>query len=248
MTYTAAVNGPAPKRIGLAVSSSPLGPFVDVSDQPFYQKNETRGTIDSHFFVDDDKRVYMYYTCDLSNEFFLPDTSRKRSEIWVVEVAQDLSSPIGTHKKLTNPEQSWEFRPDRNTFWNEGAEMLKHNNIYYLVYSANCFCSADYGIGYATSNSPTGPFIKSTYNPILSRKGVPEVSGPGHQSIVLSPDGSEMICIYHSHFDINNPGGIRMINIDRMGFDKNGKMYINGPTIKPQLYPSNKSAKCNMPK
>lgn len=248
LTYTAAVDAPSPKRIGLAVSSSPLGPFVDLSDQPFYKQNETRGTIDSHFFIDDDKKVYMYYTCDLSNEFFLPDTSRKRSEIWVIEVAPDLSSLISTPIMLTHPEQPWEFRPNRNTFWNEGAEMLKHNKTYYLMFSANCFCSADYAIGYATSNSPTGPFVKSTDNPILSRKGVPEISGPGHQSVVMSPDGSEMFCIYHSHFNIDNPGGIRMINIDRMGFDKKGRMYINGPTITPQLYPSNKPAKLKISK
>lgn len=239
LTYTAAIDAPAPKRIGLAVSSSPLGPFVDINDHPFYIKSETRGTIDSHFFIDDDKKVYMYYTCDLSDEY-LPDASKKRSEIWVVEVANDLSSPVGTPKMLTHPEQSWEFKPNRNSFWNEGVEMVKHNKTYYLMFSANCFCSPDYGIGYATSGSPTGPFVKSEDNPILSRKGVPEVSGTGHHSVVLSPDGTEMFCIYHSHLNINDPGGIRMINIDRMGFDKNGKMYINGPTISPQPYPSNR--------
>lgn len=239
LTYTAAVTPTSPKRIGLAVSDSALGPFVDVSDKPFYQQNETRGTIDSHFFIDDDKKVYMYYTCDLSVEYS-PAASKRRSEIWVVEVARDLSTPVGIPKMLTHPEQPWEFNPDKNSYWNEGVEMVKHNKTYYLMFSANCFCSPEYGIGYATSDSPTGPFVKSTDNPILSRKGVPGVSGTGHHAVVLSPDGSEIFCIYHSHLNINDPGGIRMINIDRMGFDKNGKMYINGPTITPQSYPSSR--------
>lgn len=238
LTYTGAVDGETPKRIGLAVSNSPLGPFVDVSDQPFFIQSEARGTIDSHFYIDEDNRIYLYYTCVLDNEYF-PGSSKKRSEIWVVEVAQDLSSTTGTPVMLTYPVQSWEFNPNNNNYWNEGAHVFKHNNIYYLMFSANCYCVADYGVGYATSYSPMGPFVKSSSNPILSRSGVAGMSGTGHNTVVMSPDGSEMFCIYHSHFDINDPGGIRMINIDRMDFDNRNGLYINGPTVNPQPYPSN---------
>ena len=238
LTYSGAVNSSTPKRIGLAVADFPLGPFVDVSDQPFYIQNEARGTIDSHFFIDDNNKIYLYYTCVLDNEYF-PGTSKNRSEIWVVEVAPDLSGTTGTPQMLTHPEQAWEFSPTGTNFWNEGAHVLKHSNIYYLMYSANCYCSADYGVGYATSYSPMGPFVKSSSNPILSRSGVAGMSGTGHNSVVMSPDGSEMFCIYHSHFNVNDPGGIRMINIDRMDFDNRNGLYINGPTVSPQPYPSN---------
>lgn len=246
LTYTAAVTGTSPKKIGLAVSDSPLGPFVDVSNQPFYQQNEKTGTIDSHFFIDDNKRVYLYYTSN-SSSGYLPEARKNRSEIWVVEIAEDFSSPIGKPQMLTFPEQSWELNPDRNFNWNEGAYIVKHNNTYYLMFSADCFSSPDYAVGYATSDSPTGPFVKSANNPILSRKGVPGVSGTGHHAVVMSPDDSEMFCIYHSHHDINNPSGIRMISIDRMGFDNKGKIYINGPTVTPQPYPSNKPSGLKSP-
>lgn len=238
LTYSAAVDGSSPKRIGLAVSNLPLGPYADLSDQPFFIQNETRGTIDSHFFIDEDNRIYLYYTCVLDNEFF-PGTNKNRSEIWVVEVAQDLSTTIGTPQMLTYPEQAWEFNSSSNNYWNEGVQVFKHNNIYYLMFSANCYCNSDYGVGYATSYAPMGPYTKYSGNPILTAKGVAGVSGTGHNAVVMSPDGSEMFCIYHSHFDINNPGGTRMINIDRMGFDNHNGLYVSGPTLSAQPYPSN---------
>lgn len=242
LTYTAAIDKISPKRIGFAVSDSPLGPFVDVAGHPFYMQNETRGAIDSHFFIDDDNKVYMYYTCDLSYDYS-PDATKKRSEIWVIQVKSDLSGFIGCPKMLTHPEQSWEFNPENGSYWNEGAYVFKKNKTYYLMFSANCFCSSNYGVGYATSTSPTGPFIKSPTNPILWHKNIPGVSGPGHNSIVESPDGSEIFCIYHSHVDVEKQGGIRMINIDRLGFDKKGHLFVDGPTVSPQLYPSSSNEK-----
>ena len=206
LTYSGAVDGSIPKRIGLAVSDFPLGPFVDLSDQPFYIQNEARGTIDSHFFVDEDNRIYLYYTCVLDNEYF-PGTSKNRSEIWVVEVASNLSTTIGNPQMLTFPVQAWEFNPNSSNYWNEGVHILKHSNIYYLMFSANCYCNSDYAVGYATSYAPMGPFTKYSGNPILTAKGVAGVSGTGHNTVVMSPDDTEMFCIYHSHFDLKNPGG-----------------------------------------
>ena len=37
------------------------------------------------------------------------------------------------------------------------------------MYSANFYASEDYALGYAVSESPMGPFVKSETNPILSR-------------------------------------------------------------------------------
>ena len=60
----------------------------------------------------------------------------------------------------------------------EGPSVLKKNGIYYLIYSANHFESKNYGVGYATSDSPVGPWTKYVGNPILQR--VYELMGTGH--------------------------------------------------------------------
>ena len=126
--------------------------------------------------------------------------------------------------------------------------MLKNNGIYYLLFSANCYCAANYAVGYATSNSPMGPFTKYAGNPILSNAGVSNyVSGPGHNSVVRSPDNSELFMVYHSHVNVGNlnssNNGIRQISIDRMDFAYNGQLYVSGPTIDPQPYPLYTSVK-----
>ena len=219
-------------RIGMAKSNSPLGPFQDVANEPFYKHAEDRACIDSHIFFDDDGKVYMYYANDVSTN------PSNRSEVWVIELEADLSGTIGTAKLLFYPTQAWEKKTS-GKFWNEGPYMLKHNGKYYLMYSGNLYSTGNYAIGYATSNSPTGPFTKYAKNPILSQTS--SVSGPGHNSVAASPDNTELYCVYHTHIDLVKKGGERMANIDKMGFTEEGVLYINGPTKTPQNYPSSGS-------
>ncbi len=230
------------KHIGVAVSNSPTGPFVDMDNKPFID-NGTKGTIDSHVFIDDDGRTYMYYSNAMSTNPVPELGWKKRSEIFVVEIKPDFSGFLSEPVMLIYPQQSWEFNPSSNEYWNEGAVVLKNNGMYYLIFSANCFCAANYAVGYATATSPMGPFTKSVGNPILSNAGVSHaVSGPGHNSVVRSPDDSEWFFVYHSHVHVGNLNssnyGIRLVNIDRMTFNPNGTISVTGPTITPQPYPS----------
>lgn len=221
-------------KIGLAKSIAPTGPFVDVSNKAFYSR-PNKSIIDSHIFFDDNGKAYMYFANDMSTNYVPGSTTKKRSEIWVIEIKPDLSDTIGPAKMLFYPTQNWE-NPSYNDAWNEAPTMIKRNGVYYLMYSANCYCG-NYSVGYAISKSAMGPFAKHSGNPIL--KGITSViSGTGHNSVVMSPDGSEMFCVYHSHIDIVAQGGKRMINIDRMGFTSTGVLYINGPTYTPQNVPS----------
>lgn len=233
------------KKVGVAVSDSPTGPFTDVDDKPLLDFGD-RGAIDSHVFADDNGRTYMYYTYALDSAPELDGI--KISEVWVVEVAPDLSKVISEPKMLFYPQQEWEFKPNKKMYWNEGPFMVKHKGTYYLMYSANCFCNETYALGYATSKSPMGPFVKYSGNPILSNFSMRgDISGTGHHSVTKSPDGKEWIVMYHSHVHIGNLNesnhGIRQINIDRMEFQRDGSIKILGPTVSPQPYPSNKVTK-----
>lgn len=230
------------KHIGLAVSDNPSGPFIDIDNKPFID-NGSKGTIDSHIFVDDDGRTYMYYTNAMSTNPVIELGGKRRSEIWVMEVSPDLSEKLSAPKMLIFPEQPWEFSPSENDYWNEGSVIIKHNKLYYLMFSANCFCGEDYSLGYATSSSPLGPFKKYEHNPVLTNQSVAsKVSGPGHHTVVRSPDDKEWFCIYHSHVNVGKlnkrNNGIRQINIDRMEFMSDGSIRIIGPTVTPQPYPS----------
>ena len=81
--------------------------------------------------------------------------------------------------------------------------------------------------------------VKSPHNPVLISTRA-EISGPGHNSVTNSPDGSDLFIVYHSHMDPQNPSGDRQVCIDRMGFREDGSLYVTGPTHTPQPIPSSK--------
>jgi hypothetical protein len=86
--------------------------------------------------------------------------------------------------------------------WAEGSSTLKTYGpdgrpIYYLTYSANNWETPQYGVGYATADSPLGPFHKSPTNPILSQNAQIGMYSTGHGSFATSPDGRQLYYVHH---------------------------------------------------
>ncbi len=230
MTYSARDKKDDKLKLCLAVSHDPLGPFNDLYT-PLIQNEQS--CIDGHFYFDDDGTPYLYYALDCSDNII---NGNHVSQIWAQKMSKEDLKPIGKPTLCISPSQEWEH-PDAEWQWNEGPFVLKHDGVYYLMYSANYFASSDYSIGYATSSSPTGPWEKYDQNPVLKSNLDIGASGPGHNSVTVSPDGSEMFIIYHTHTDPANPSGNRTPNLDRMYFE-NGVLHINGPTRTWQKFPS----------
>jgi beta-xylosidase len=116
---------------------------------------------------------------------------------------------------------------------------VKHGSTYFLMYSAGGpYTSPNYAIGYATASSPLGPWTKHA-QPLLQRTA--DVSGPGHHSIVASPDGKELFCVYHTQTWLAGGHG-RQLAIDRFRFVDDGggrpRLEVAGPTRAPQRLPS----------
>jgi GH43 family beta-xylosidase len=218
-------------RIGVALADNPNGPFVDIFNQPMFDFGYA--AIDGHVFFDDDGHMYFYYSRDCSENIV---DGRHESHLYVAELSDDLISLRGEPHLVTKPEQEWEIRSGPEWRWNEGPFVMKHNDLYYLMYSANFFASRDYSVGYATAENPLGPFTKAEKNPILFSPNE-EISGPGHNSVTISPDGHEMFIVYHIHTDPKNPSGDRQVCIDRMDFHEDGSLFIAGPTNTPQPFP-----------
>ena len=88
--------------------------------------------------------------------------------------------------------------------WAEGSSTIKRyygpggrKAVYYLTYSANNWETPQYGVGYATSDSPLGPFRKSPTNPILSQNAQIGMYSTGHGSFASSPDGRQLYYVHH---------------------------------------------------
>lgn len=226
-------NGNKGMRICVATSYSPTGPFRDVK-APMFDLGQS--TIDAETFIDNDGKAYLYYSLDYSDNIVTdPKTGESihQSQIYVVPLAKDLITVSGKPTFCIRPDHDWE-----GNGWNEGPLVFRHKDTYILMYSANSFVDSRYGLGYATSKSPLGPWTKSPDNPVLSM--TPEVSGPGHNCVIDSPDGKELFCVYHEHKDQDINHG-RVLAIDRMTVDDlpDGgiKLHIDGPTRTPQPVP-----------
>ncbi|MCH7411305.1 glycoside hydrolase family 43 protein [Belliella sp. DSM 111904] len=180
MAYTANEN------IAIATSTSPLGPFTQENQVAIAAPVKQ---IDPFVFFDDDGKVYLYFVR-------LSDGNK----MYVAEMTEDLMSiKEETVQLCIEADQPWENTESANWSVAEGPTVIKHNGKYYFVYSANDFRNPDYAVGYAVSDSPTGPWIKSTSNPILSRNTVNE-NGPGHGDIFSDAAGN-WYYVLHTHFN-----------------------------------------------
>lgn len=237
MFYTARWQLKDSLRIGVAVSDSPLGPFIDVYDRPLFDFGYA--AIDAHVQVEEDGRVYLYYSRDCSENII---DGRKESHIYGMELNVDMVTVKSEAHLLLKPDQEWEFKSGPDWRWNEGPFVVKHSGLYYLMYSANCFAHRDYSVGYAVSEQPLGPYTKYDHNPVLYAK-TPDVSGLGHHSVTVSPDDSELFIVYHTHTDPKEGGGNRQVCIDRMTFRDDGSIEVHGPTTTEQPAPSDNLVK-----
>ncbi|MBE8714088.1 glycoside hydrolase family 43 protein [Sphingobacterium hungaricum] len=230
-------------NIGVAVSDSPTGPFIDVSGEPIFDPGYP--IIDANVFWDNGK-VYLYYSrCCYKNpvKSEIADWAKwkgifeevEESWVYVVELKKDFSGVIGKPILLLQPPtqmntDEWESRSvtskEVGRRWTEGSVIFKKNDIYYMMYSANNFDGQNYAIGYATSSSPLGPFKKSVHNPILQKEGL--VTGTGHNSITYDVANEKMLCVYHGRTE--KTGHDRMVFIDEMEVLEDGRLIIHGPS------------------
>jgi xylan 1,4-beta-xylosidase len=198
--YYTANNPKGGKLIGVAVAEHPLGPFVDKGNLA------ENNIIDAHLFADDDGKLYLYYV-QIGNPFII--------------FAQTMSDPLtktGPPKEVIRPTVAWEQRRGRVT---EGPWMLKHKGLYYLMYSGSGANGPEYAIGYATSKSPMGPFVKYKNNPIAQQGN--GVFGPGHHCVIDGPEG-QLWMVYHQQ-NSTKVGWDRFLAIDPIWFDDKGVLH-----------------------
>ncbi len=205
----------AEEHICVATSQSPVGPFVQAEKKPMREEK----SIDSSLFVDDDGTPYLYFVRFTNGNV-----------IWSAELEKDLITlKEETLTQCCEVSQHWETSLGKVV---EGPSILKKDGVYYLVYSGNDFRSQDYGVGYATSSSPMGPWVKYAYNPVLQKPSASLV-GTGHGAPFLDKDGTYKY-IFHAHADTTKVGP-RTSFITSLSISGNGLLSIGGEIIQPKV-------------
>jgi beta-xylosidase len=222
MYYTARDKASNKQCVGVAVSDTPDGRFKDSNDHPLVCQVDEGGTIDPDPFRDGDK-LYLYFKND-------GNCCGRTTYIYAQELSPDGQQVVGQPAQLVSNDEYWEGHVV------EAPTMFKHDGKYYLFYSANDYGGADYAVGYATCESPTGPCQDAPENPILkSRLDPPLVLGPGHQTLIQV--GDQTWIVYHAWEAVaGGRGDSRFMWIDRVNWP-DGKPQVQGPTTGPQPLP-----------
>ncbi|MBN1605534.1 MAG: family 43 glycosylhydrolase [Polyangiaceae bacterium] len=126
--------GPFPRSghmvIGVAVADTPTGPFVDALGEPLINNPNSGNDIDPTVFVDDDGQAYLYWG--------------HQPPVFYVKLNEDMISYSGSIVELP-----------RIQTYEEGPWLWALDGRWYLAFASTC-CPE--GIGYAMSDSPTGPW------------------------------------------------------------------------------------------
>ncbi len=200
------------RNIGVAVSSSPNGPFTDIG-HPLVPAGTRRGQmIDPQVYIDDDGTPYLYWG---------------NGGLYVAKLGEDMISLDGEIHTIT---------PEHFT---EGVFVVKRGGKYYFTWSEGNTERANYTVRWGVSDSPverpTGCEI------LISRDNATDsrIMCTGHHSILQVPNKDEWYVCYH-RFNIPTTvevgeglyaGSHREPALDRLYFDENGNMLPVIPTL-----------------
>lgn len=220
-------------RLRVALADQPAGPFIDsghllMPNQGF--------TIDASPFRDPKDGAWY--------AFFATDYEQREpfgTGLAVVRLADDLMGIVGEPKQVVRASAAWQvYEKNRNykgrvwPTWNcvEGPSGLYHEGRYYCFYSAGAWHGENYGVGFAVAEHPLGPWKdQSGEKGATVLKGIPQrVIGPGHNSVVLGPDGKTQFMVYHA-WDAQKTA--RRMCIDPIRWTADGPV-VDGPSTEPR--------------
>lgn len=213
----------AAQKIGVAVSDNPIGPFIDsgkplIAERP---KGATGGQeIDPDVFTDPKSgKSYIYW----GNAYMA-----------VAQLDEDMISLKQGTTQIIQVDST--FREGTYVFYRKGT--------YYFMWSEDDTRSPNYKVRYGTSKSPIGPIAISKDNIVIQGSPAEGIYATGHNSVIQIPDKDEWFIVYHR---FNRPNGIEMgstagyhreVCMDKLTFDKQGKIITVQPTLKGVALPN----------
>ena len=233
---------PETNCVGVATSPTPAGPYsdrgplaypggeVDASGRPPGCGDDAGySNIDPAPFLDADGRAYLYLSTTRRCEVPAPAASCPTGRtISVLPLSGDLLTATGARQPLFGADPNgWEQAPSAPVVENPWPH--RRGGLYFLLYSGGSY-AGPYGVGYATSSSPIGPYTKAVENPILREaNGVLSVGGG---MIATGPKGGEWLVYHGREGGYANP---RTLRVDRVLWPAEGSVAVAGPTSAHQL-------------
>lgn len=207
--------------------------------------------LDSCYFVDDDGQIYLYLTRGQDRYNILDSALDARfdadeSEIWVVRCKDFASPDYSTVTRLTSVGYSTVDGGTENDIdaeraatdrINEGPQMYRRGDAYYLIYSVGSTSSNLYSVAQAVGSSPMGPFTKlsKAEGGLVLGTEMNWIQNAGTGHCCLTEIGDELFIFYHEGADrYTIDQSNRAISYVRAGFLRNAQgqevLVANGPS------------------
>lgn len=215
--FSANPNDNGRKQMGVAVSDSPTGPFVDLG-QPLLAKNHpgcNGQLIDVDVFMDPVfKKPYLYW-----GNGFMAGAELEPNMTKIKDETVTVMTPKGGSL--------------RDYAYREAPYVFYRNGLYYFMWSVDDTGAANYHVAYGTSKSPLGPIEVAKDPIVLIQDPQHEIYGTAHNSVIQKPGTDEWYIVYHRinkdyiHFQ---PGVHREVCIDKLEFNADGTIRRVVPT------------------
>lgn len=215
--------------IGVAVSDSPTGPFVDPIGAPLV--GPAPNYIDPTVWIDDDGQAYLYwgnpdlYCVVLNDDMISYDKNYPGSNNgiirWELETndykdlesaeCKDVQAQFGVGTRMDNGKLR------RPTLYEEGPWFYKHDGHYYMIYASNGIPER---IDYSMADSPLGPW---EYKGMIMDDNV---SGQGTGSFTNHPGiveyNGRSYLFYHTGKLFDGSGYHRSVAIEEIFYNEDG--------------------------
>ncbi|HPU56704.1 MAG TPA: glycoside hydrolase family 43 protein [Verrucomicrobiota bacterium] len=190
----------AAHQLRVAVGDHPAGPYHDFA--PLLDIHRCPFAIDAHPFRDDDGQWYLFYARD-----FLDATPEYRAGTGLmVAKLRSMTELEDEGHPVLRPRCDWQrFEANRwihgrRHDWHtiEGPCVRRHSGRYYCFYSGGRWENETYGVDYAVAGHVSGPYSDAgnEAGPRVLRTLAGTLIGPGHNSIVVGPDGREYMAFH----------------------------------------------------
>ena len=180
-------------HLRVARSTDVTGPFRDVGVNLTPHESFA---IDPHPFQDEDGQWYLYYARDVL------DAQRPGTHLAVGRL-DDPTTLTHVRGALT-PNADWQiYEHDRHMYgrvqdWHtlEGPSVVHREGRYWMTFSGGAWTGPGYAVSWATAGHPLGPWTHAPAgSPAILETG-PTLIGPGHNSLVVAPDGTDRIAFH----------------------------------------------------
>jgi beta-xylosidase len=201
--YYSVGHGDRGHQLRVAASESPQGPYEDLG-RPLLDPVACPFAIDAHPFQDDDGRWYMFYARD-----FLDTANGFRAGTGLMAARMITMTELeGQGTMVLRARSDWQrFQEQRLIYgrvwdWHtlEGPCPWKHDGRYYCFYSGGCWETDSYGLDYGVAEQVVGPYgdAGNEAGPRVLRTVPNRLMGPGHNTIVVGPDGETEYLACHA--------------------------------------------------